>query len=244
MLNWHDTRRQKMQQHMPRVSIVTPTTYSRSNFAPLLVRNVLCQTYPKHLLELIVVGDTDPRTEQLYLDVFEQLSNVECRYYSCQITGNIGKKRNFACERTRTKYVANMDDDDLYQKSYLEHAVTTLKEKKVNIVACRDMIVFFPLAGGKITMVRGSTGHEATFVCRKQHWKNHKYAPTATGEGASMIDGTYYNELDIRKVMICFSHGNNTYDKSKLQQAPSVTVPDVLRRNLLDIWSACSTATA
>ncbi|CAM9133767.1 unnamed protein product [Ectocarpus sp. 8 AP-2014] len=227
-------------QHMPRVSIVTPTTFSRAKFAPLLVRNILCQTYSKHLLQLIVVGDTDPRTRQLYSDVFRQLSPIVCTYHECDINGNIGRKRNFACGKANGKILAAMDDDDFYHKSYLEYAVLMMRTRKVNIVACRDMFVFFPLAEGKMTMVRGSTGHEATFVCTKQHWKTHKFAPTAVSEGASMIDGKFYNELDIRKVMICFSHGNNTYDKAKLLQAPAVAIPDELRQKLLEIWIACT----
>lgn len=60
-----------------------------------------------------------------------------------------------------------MDDDDFYQSSYLEHGVRVMREIKVNLVACRDMIVFFPLVEGKMTLIRGSVGHEA-----KQHLEN------------------------------------------------------------------------
>lgn len=225
---------------MPRVSIITPTTFSRAKFARLLSRNVLCQTYPHHLLELVVVGDTDPRTRQLYAEVFAEMPTIACKYYECDIADNIGKKRNFAYSKAACKILAAVDDDDFYHQTYLEYAVATMKEKKVNLVACRDMVVFFPLVSGKMTMVRGGTGHEATFVCTKQHWKMHKFAPTRVGEGVSMIAGKSYNELDIKKVMICFSHGSNTYDKSELLKAPSVVVPDEVRQNLFAIWSTCA----
>lgn len=225
---------------LPRVSIITPTTFSRAKFAALLTRNILCQTYPQHLLELIVVGDTDSRTREVYLSVFDRLPAVACKYYECPIADNIGRKRNFACGKASSKILASFDDDDMYHKWYIEYAVQTMREKRVNMVACRDMIVFFPLHAGKMTMVRGSTGHEATFVCTKRHWKTHKFAQTSTGEGASMIAGSFFNELDIRKVMICFSHSSNTYDKAPLLRAPTVDIPDDLRQKLMVLWSTCT----
>lgn len=223
---------------MPRVSIIAPNTLSRAKFARLLSRNILCQTYPRKLMELVVVGDTDPRTRQLYTKVFADMPAIACKYYECDITDNIGKKRNFACGKATCKILACMDDDDFYHSSYLDYAVGMLREKKVNLVACRDMIVFFPLVSGKMTVVRGGTGHEATFVFTKQHWKTHKFAPTHAGEGISMIAGKFYNELDIRRVMICFSHGSNTYDKIELLKAPSVDIPDDMRQKLVAIWSS------
>jgi len=222
------------------VSIITPTTVSRANFAALLTRNVLCQTYPRHLLELVVVGDTDPRTREVYQGVFAQLPGVSCKYYECPITDNIGRKRTFACGKASSKILASLDDDDMYHKWYIEYAVKTMRERKVNMVACRDMLVFFPLKGGKMTMVRGSTGHEATFVFTKRHWKTHQFAQTSTGEGASMIAGSYFNKLDIRKVMVCFSHDSNTYDKTPLLRAPTVDIPDDLRQTLMALWSQCT----
>lgn len=226
---------------MPRVSIVVPTTFSRARFASLLKRNVTCQTYPHNLIDLVVVGDTDPRTRQVYAEVFSDVP-IACTYHECDITDNIGKKRNFACGKATARILASMDDDDFYHSSYLEYAIGTMKERKVNLVACRDMVVFFPLFSGKMTMVRGGTGHEATFVCTKKHFKMYGYAPVPVGEGSRMIAGKSYNELDIRKVMICFSHSSNTYDKRELLKAPVVDIPEDLRQKLLAIWATMSLA--
>lgn len=224
----------------PRVSVVVPTTFSRARFARLVARNVSCQTYPHSLLELVVVGDADTRTQNLYTEIFRDLPDIKCKYYACDITNNIGKKRNFACGKAATKTIACLDDDDCYQKSYIEYAVRTMAERKVNMVACRDMVVFYPLHQGRMVMVRGSSGHEGTFVFKKQHWKEYKFAPKSTGEGITMIDGKFYNEMDIRRVMICFAHGSNTYDKSPLLNCPAVVIPEDLRRQLLELWASYS----
>jgi len=225
---------------LPRVSVIVPTTFSRARFARLVARNITCQTYPHNLLELVVVGDTDTRTRELYTQVFADMPDIKCKYYACDITQNIGKKRNFACEKATTKTIACIDDDDCYQKCYIEYAVQTMAEQRVNMVACRDMVVFYPLHEGRMIMVRGSSGHEGTFVFKKQHWKEHRFAQTPTGEGITMVNGKFYNEMDIRRVMICFAHGNNTYDKTALLKCPAVDIPEDLRRQLLELWATCS----
>lgn len=226
-------------QNMPRVSIITPTTYSRSNFIPLLVNNVVSQTYPHDCLEWVVVGDLDRRTKEEFQTVFRNIKNTKCNYYECDILDDIGRKRNFACSVAKNKIFANMDSDDFYQKSYIEYSVKTMKSSKVNLVGSRDMLVFYPLVGGKMTMVRGSSAHEASIVCTKKHWAVHKYGNTSTGEGANMIQGCYENNLDIRKIMVCFAHDSNTFSKDSLLGATSVDVPDDMRLMLTSVYSMC-----
>lgn len=100
-----------------------------------------------------------------------------------------------------------MDDDDFYHKEYLEYSVTEMNKRSVNVVGCRDMLVFFPLYKGKMTCVRGSLVREATIVCRKQHWKKSKYSESCMqGEGSSMVRGSYFNDLDVTRVMVCMAH--------------------------------------
>ena len=57
----------------PFVSVCTPT-YNRRKFIPYLIKNFLNQTYPKSLIEWIVVDDG----EDCVRDLFE---NVECVKY-------------------------------------------------------------------------------------------------------------------------------------------------------------------
>lgn len=223
----------------PRVSIITPTTKSRTKFVELLFRNILSQTYPHHLLEWVVVGDSDDFTANIYKDLFhkmETISQISCRYFCCDIEKDIGKKRNFACARASHKILAFMDDDDVYNEKHLEYSVSEMKKRGVNLVGCRDMLIFFPLFGGKMTYVNGSRVHEATIVCRKHHWKTTKFREKCMqGEGASLVQGSYFNEMDISKVMICIAHTNNTYDKTKLLNSTEIPISESTRDELLGI---------
>ena len=224
----------------PRISIITPTTLSRSKFLPLLVNNVLSQNYPHELLEWVVVGDMDPRTKDIFLKIFEDIKLITCKYYECDIMDNIGRKRNFACSLAKSKIFANMDSDDFYQRSYLEYSIKTMKEHKVSLVGARDMLIFYPDIGGKMTFVRGVRAHEASMVYRKSHWAKYKYANVKNAEGVNLlIRGTYFNEVDIRQIMICFAHGDNTFNKDSLKDSTEVSISDDMREMIMKMYSTC-----
>lgn len=72
--------------------MLTPTLKSRTRFVNVMVLNISSQTYPHDLLEWIVVGDDDEMTKNVFLEAFEKLPNISCRYFSCDIEGDIGKK--------------------------------------------------------------------------------------------------------------------------------------------------------
>ena len=228
----------------PCVSVITPTMRSRTKFIDLMLLNISCQTYPHARLEWVVVGDSDDVTRRVFLQAFKRIPTVSCRFVACDIDGDIGKKRNYACSLAKHKILASMDDDDVYHKEYLEYSVSELKNRGVNMVGCRDMLVFFPLFQGKMTCVRGSLVHEATIVCRKQHWQKCKYSENCMkGEGASMVSGSYFNEMDITRVMVCMAHDSNTYDKTNLLESNEVVISDMTRERLLDLHKQVTSGT-
>ena len=220
----------------PMVTLVTPTTYSRVKFGKLMVSNILTQTYPHDKLTWLVVGDDLPETKVAFESIFKHLQGIKCRYVPCDIKGDIGGKRNFAVSQATTKIIANLDDDDLYMKSYVEYSIKELKRTKSGIVGCRDMLIFFPECDGKMVYLKGISIHEATMVCTKSHWKTNKYHDgVMKGEGTKMVNGRYNNELNIREVMICLAHGENTYDKSRFLKSPQVEISESIKKNLINM---------
>ena len=208
-----------MDQELPFVSIIVPTMRSRVKFIHLLVRNIVSQTYPHDKIEVLVVGDGDPYTKKTYEDISSVFEGMNFRYIDCTIHDNIGKKRNFCCRKSSHKIIAMMDDDDIYNREYIEHSVMELRRLKKGIVGCRDMIITWPILGFETRYIQGSSIHEGTMVFRKNHWKKHGFSETRTGEGSTMVrmgDGSSHNTIDIRKVMICVAHDSNTFNKNDI----------------------------
>lgn len=221
---------------LPYVSIVIPTTFSRLRFSRLLFENINSQTYPHNLIELVIVGDEDVRTKELFLQMFKCLKDMRCIYVECDIMDNIGKKRNFCCEQTTSEIIVNMDDDDVYNKEYLEYSVKYMKQHKKDIVGCKDMLVLYPNKCMKMMYVNGVHIHEATMVFHKHHWEKYKFAETSHSEGKQMVNGRYHNEMDIRKIMVCISHGSNTFSKNLiLESGAIVQMNDKMKSHLENI---------
>lgn len=208
-----------MEEVLPCVSIIVPTMVSRTKFIHLVTRNVISQTYPSDKIEVLVVGDEDPNTRRIFEDVSSVFEGRRFRYISCGIANNIGKKRNFCCEKASHKIIAMMDDDDLYNREYIEHSVMELRRLKKGIVGCKDMIITWPSLDFETRYVKGKSIHEGTMVFRKCHWKRNRFKEVSTGEGVQMVrtdDGSSYNDIDIRKIMLCVAHDSNTFDKTPI----------------------------
>lgn len=201
---------------LPLVSIVVPTMRTRVKFRHLLVNNVTSQTYPHQKIELLVVGDDDPLTREGFEEVSHLFEHMRFRYIACDISNNIGKKRNFCCSKASHKVIAMMDDDDIYSREYIEHSVEEMGRLKKDLVGCRDMIITWPSLDLETRYIRGSSIHEGTMVFRKRHWKMYGFKESRSGEGVQMVTGSFHNEIDIRKVMICVAHDSNTFDKTSL----------------------------
>ena len=73
--------------NLPYVSICT-TTYNRREFIPRIISCVKNQTYPKHLIEWVVIDDgTD-----LVKDLFEKIDWIKINYVSLKSKMKLGKK--------------------------------------------------------------------------------------------------------------------------------------------------------
>lgn len=221
---------------LPLVSIIVPTTNSRLKYIELFKRNIVSQTYPQSKLELVVVGDTEKDTKESYKTLFSELPEIRCRYFSCDILNNIGAKRNFSCSKASYKILVMMDDDDIYNREYIQHSVQEMNRLRVDIVGCRDMLITWPSLDFETRYIKGKSIHEGTMVFRKRHWKSFKFNESRTGEGLQMVNGNFFNEIDIRKVMICVAHSENTYDKTGiLSTGVEIQLEDQKKNNLREI---------
>ena len=102
------------------VSVIIPT-YNRPEFLVQAIESVLCQTYPN--IELIVVNDgsTDDTEEWLrpYMDRIK---------YIRKNNGGTASAVNAGLEEAKGKYIARLDDDDLFMPEKIEKQVKVFEE--------------------------------------------------------------------------------------------------------------------
>jgi len=208
--------------HLPPISILCPT-YNRKLFLPLFAYNVMSQTYPKHLLEVVIDDDGDiPFMNNEDIKNFEMVTGVKVQYLKSDKKRNIGTKRNNLVKKATHKIVCFMDDDDIYTAEYVEHSYTELsKIRGAGLVGSNQMLFIYPYKDFKVAMINCEHKyqiHEATMMFTKKYFKSMGgFLKTSKGEGASMVQlqDTNVRNLEIKRLMCCVCHKNNTVDKNK-----------------------------
>ncbi len=173
---------------LPRVSVLTPLTHDRLKFVDLMVGNILNQDYPHELIEWVVVGDNLNETEDVFENIFKKIEKIKCKYVPCYVMNDIGKKRNFCVKNASNKILANMDSDDIYQKTFLSYSVNELKTRQKGIVGCKDLIILFPK-------------NKKWYISRVHpYMRVHLFLQKNTGNQLNTE-----KVLNVQKVMICLS---------------------------------------
>ncbi len=106
---------------MPLVSVIIPT-YNRPELLRLTLESVHNQTFSD--LEVLVVDDGTPNSENEVL--CQEFPKV--RYFKIENSGGPSKPRNLGIQNSSGKYLAFVDDDDLWLPHKLETQVKILEE--------------------------------------------------------------------------------------------------------------------
>jgi glycosyltransferase involved in cell wall biosynthesis len=104
----------------PLVSVIIPT-HNRTDFLKLTLESVLNQTYRN--FEIIVVDNGTPNDNNFIL--CQAIEKV--RYIKIKNSGGPAKPRNVGIRNSKGKYIAFVDDDDLWHTHKLEQQVHILE---------------------------------------------------------------------------------------------------------------------
>jgi len=203
----------------PFVSVCTPT-YNRKKFIPYLIKSFKQQTYPKQLLEWIIIDDGDDSVEELFKD-------VECvKYFRYNEKITLGKKRNLMHSKCKGDIIVYMDDDDYYPPDRINHAVNKLMCNKNILVAGSSRINIY-FKNRKEMFQFGPYGPyhatAGTFAFKKELLDITKYEDDAKLAEEKQFLKNYtipMIQLNPEKTILVFAHDNNTFDKNKLLESP------------------------
>ncbi len=202
------------------VTICTPT-YNRRKFLPYLIKCVENQTYPKRLIEWIVIDDG----EDCVQDLFDCISYV--KYFRLNKRIKLGAKRNLLHEKSTGEIIINMDDDDYYPPDRIKHVVEMLSNNKCLIAGLSKIYCYF----SKINKIyqfgpyRKYHSTAATFGFKRELLKYTTYENDAECAEEKIFLKNYtipLIQLNPIKTILVFAHSENTFDKYQLiENAPT-----------------------
>jgi len=231
---------------MDNISILIPT-YNRKKFLPLIIRNILSQSYPKDKLELIIDDDGQEKLlNNIDLEnMKEVLKPIKIKYIDNLPKRSIGKKRDNLIKSASSKIVVFMDDDDLYFPSYIQYSYECLKQNKVGCVGSTQML--FTMSDDEFKTYMINCGdkkkliHEATLMMTKKFYRaSCGFADSSQGEGNNIFYGmeNQVHITDIFNIMCCIQHSGNTIDKLQFQKEEfkiDLNIQDDIKNFLLNI---------
>jgi glycosyltransferase involved in cell wall biosynthesis len=119
----------------PLVSVVIPT-YNRPAYLRQALLSVLHQTYPN--FEVLIADDCSPENPQQLLD---ELQDARLRLYRQATNRGVGVNVTHALVQAQGKYVACLNDDDIWEPDFLEQLVPCLERHPEASVAFCDYAV-------------------------------------------------------------------------------------------------------
>jgi glycosyltransferase involved in cell wall biosynthesis len=210
----------------PFVSVCTPT-FNRRPFIPAMLKCFDHQTYPKHRMEWIIIDDGTDKVE----DLVKYHPNV--KYFKYDVKMTLGRKRNLLHEKCVGDILVYMDDDDYYPPERVSHAVERLQANPSALCAgSSEIYIYFKhiqkmYQFGPYKQTHATAG---TFAFRRSLIENRYDDDACLAEEKSFLkDYTVpFVQLDPLKVILVFSHEQNTFDKRKLLDSPH---PDFVKES-------------
>jgi glycosyltransferase involved in cell wall biosynthesis len=111
----------------PTVSVIVPTC-NRPDFLVEAVKSILDQSYQD--FEIIVVNDGEADVEHV-LRPLNKKNNITCVNHPCN--RGLSAARNTGVRLARGKYMAYLDDDDIFYPDHLETLVLSLEQSEFKV---------------------------------------------------------------------------------------------------------------
>jgi len=209
---------------MDEISILLPT-YNRRKFLPFIIRNLKVQDYPHKNLQLVIYDDGDEPLIEDYTTFKNAIKPIKLKLLRNKNRISIGEKRNHLIQNANHNIVVFMDDDDLYEPTYISHSHHILKTNKAGCVGCDKMIFIYPpytnkdfyaLNAGHKTLI-----HEATMMFYKSWYnKTRGFINCNRAEGLGITQSCKLKTIALTNpylTMTAVVHGNNTIVKDKFK---------------------------
>ena len=155
------------------VSVII-TTFHNESYLPRAIESVLNQSYPE--IELIVVDDNDPESKARYETERVMRRYPQVKYLRHSENRNGAAARNTGIQAARGKYIAFLDNDDVYFSNHIDSCVRALEDHPdYGCVLCNVVKICQGLCWDLIRVSEGEIE------------KNLLFSETALGTGSNLF---------------------------------------------------------
>ena len=201
---------------LPYISLLT-ITRDRSEFLPLMIRNVLSCDYPKHLIEWVIIEDGPCRLNLCAIQAHLE-STIRITYHHLgDLVFPIGFKRNIAVKMASHDILVHIDDDDYYPPESVIARVRSLTNRNMTIscVGCLSVRTFNLFTERTYEAYESSAINmsESSLAYKRDFWIDRRFENKCShGEGINFVKNRYSQCRSLPHVFVItqFDHTKNT----------------------------------
>jgi hypothetical protein len=200
---------------LPKMSIVTPV-HNLPDIFKIAVLNYTSTSYPRHLLEWIIVDDSDKGKDvDSLLPKQEHRDKFNIRYIRLTDQTDLYEKYNLGVEAASHDIILNMGPDDFFYEKGFELIVSKLLRSDKQCVGmvqygCFDINRYISMIHvNYITLPYYLRMHEGSLCYHKSFWETQKYG---NGDLQSFLEGRYHDlcEINYEQILIGLIHTRNS----------------------------------
>lgn len=233
-----------------KVVVICPT-YNRRYFLPCLIYQFSYQDYPKDLLHMIILDDSDIPNNDIFYNLNYDLKK-RITYIHTKKHRTIGAKRNILNKLAsviKPKYIVCFDDDDYYPKDKISFGINMLKKHNYIIGGSSTMKIYDTKTKdlytiGPFTNLYYGHASNGTLIYDIKYLENNRYNDNDKyGEERTFLNNFSVRLLQIpdEHVILCISHQKNTINKSiviKSSKKLTLKLCDIIKdKYLLNFFS-------
>jgi glycosyltransferase involved in cell wall biosynthesis len=106
-------------------------THNRDNFLKQAIKSAIKQTHPP--IEIIIVNNIPNKRTKLIVKIITKTSSIPIKYIEHSMMGKGSISKNLGASKCKSKYIAFLDDDDIWEKDYLREMIFLISKKKSKI---------------------------------------------------------------------------------------------------------------
>lgn len=211
------------------VSILTISQWKRRLNLSLLVKMINQQTYQLIVEWVLVNGTCNPTEHQNFKPYIQEHispnlnSNIKLNYVDNPDSQfkTIGYFRELSNQVATGDFLVCMDDDDYYRTSYVQHAVESIQQNRVELAGCTHNYLY-DLETDTIYQFIGFGNYHTvncTLAYTRQYAQNHHYQSHRFHAEEQDFLNQYVEpmvQMNPNLTMIQISTGDNTYNKREI----------------------------
>ncbi len=206
---------------MDKISVLTITQYSRRHIFKFLIQHILSQTIQPD--EWVIVEGSQLKKDgiknreiiQKYIKTFPNLNII----YIPWKKRTFSKMLNVGNAKCSGEFIIQMEDDDYYPPSRIEHAVTKLKNNPdIEIAGLSSIYMYDIINDILIKSPHFGDGHSCNnaLAYKRSYLKKNKYNDNKFSVEPSFLNNYIPKiiQLDINKTIINIIHPKNTISRN------------------------------